>query len=122
VDLTAFDSSTTHHHRPAPRPVVATSILIDSGSAAKFTHPKYNGVFDQTPLVQFLHEIAHAFVKSWAVSGPDGVENASVVVPPAQVDFHAGHTRFQEFAGQKAAHSKAVVPSPVGVHHRGGFF
>ena len=101
--------------------MVTAAVLVDLGGTTKVAHPHNNGVFPLISFNKFLDQVAHAFIKAGAVPGSDGVEDPSVVIPAAQIDFDAGYILLDQFPGKKATHTEVVGTTAVCFDYACGF-
>src|SRR5208282_1732255 len=97
----ALEAGTTHDHRPAVAPVVATCTLVDARRTAEVTHPHHQRVLPQTALVQVLDQGREGRVEHAGRIATDAVGDVAVHVPATQVALDRGDAGLNQLAGQE---------------------
>ena len=106
--MTAADSGPGQHHAENPRPVVATSRLVDPGRPSELGGDRHQGGLEQTAIVQIRDQGSQGMVKDRNLAGQRG-SNVEVGIPGAVLQRYEPHTRLDQPPCQQHPHARRPV-------------
>lgn len=110
VGQATLDAAAGHPDAEAVMVVVASIASLGGGSSAKFTSPEYQGVFEQTALLQVHEQGGDRLITIFRL-GAVAFFQIAMVVPGlaiAVVNLNHAHTAFHQSAGGEAGASEVA--------------